>query len=168
MTGIFNIDRIKQNDPLRDKKINALNSIKSYFEGLDKDIQEKHLQGILRNYRQEWHLNNGNDKEFHELMNTSIYTNNFWHGWHHKIVDSNNEEIIKKISINPRKILNISVPVIKENQPANLTLFNPDLPWTLKENEIKSRSKNTPFIGAKFTGKALGIINKGQVVMNDD
>lgn len=76
------------------------------------------------------------------------------------------EEIIKKISINPRKILGIPVPVIKENQPANLTLFNPDQPWTLTENEIKSRSKNTPFIGKKFTGKALGIINKGKLVIN--
>lgn len=77
------------------------------------------------------------------------------------------EEIIRKISVNPRKILNIPVPVIEENQPANLTLFNPELEWVFKESEIKSRSKNTPFIGKKFTGKALGIINKGQVVMND-
>ena len=78
------------------------------------------------------------------------------------------EEIIKKISINPRKILNIPVPVIKENESANLTLFNPELQWVLNENEIKSRSKNTPFTGKKFTGKALGIINKGKVVMNEN
>jgi dihydroorotase len=78
------------------------------------------------------------------------------------------EEIIEKISINPRKILNIPVPVIEENKPANLTLFNPELSWTLTESEIKSRSRNTPFIGKKFTGKALGIINKGQVVMNEN
>src|SRR5688572_1152113 len=78
------------------------------------------------------------------------------------------EEIIEKISINPRKILNIPVPVIEEKQPANLTLFNPELEWVFQENEIKSRSKNTPFIGTKFTGKALGIINKNQVVMNDN
>ena len=78
------------------------------------------------------------------------------------------EEIIKKISINPRKILNIPVPVIDENEPANLTLFNPGTEWILRENQIKSRSKNTPFIGTKFTGKALGIINKGQIVMNDN
>jgi dihydroorotase len=77
------------------------------------------------------------------------------------------EEIIKKISINPRKILNIPVPFIEENQPANLTLFDPELQWTLRENDIKSRSKNTPFTGTKFTGKALGIINKGQLVMNE-
>lgn len=78
------------------------------------------------------------------------------------------EEIIEKISINPRKILNIPVPVIQENKPANLTLFNPELEWILNESEIKSRSKNTPFIGKKFTGKALGIINKGQVVINEN
>jgi dihydroorotase len=77
-------------------------------------------------------------------------------------------EIIEKLCINPRKILNIPVPVIAENKPANLTLFNPDQQWTLMESEIKSRSKNTPFIGKKFTGKVLGIINKGQVMMTND
>lgn len=74
------------------------------------------------------------------------------------------EEIIKKISINPRKILNIPVPSIEENQNANLTFFNPDLKWTFREQHIRSRSKNSPFVGKEFTGKAIAVVNKGQVV----
>ncbi|MBK5283854.1 MAG: amidohydrolase family protein, partial [Bacteroidia bacterium] len=76
------------------------------------------------------------------------------------------EEIINKISINPRKILNIPVPLIEEKQNANLTFFTPDLKWTFTEKHIQSRSKNTPFVGKEFTGKAMGIINKGQIMEN--
>ncbi|HLG36371.1 MAG TPA: dihydroorotase [Bacteroidia bacterium] len=74
------------------------------------------------------------------------------------------EEIINKISSNPRKILNIPVPTIEEEQNANLTFFNPDKKWTFTEKHIRSRSKNSPFIGKVFTGKAVAITNKNQFV----
>ena len=72
------------------------------------------------------------------------------------------EEIIKLISINPRKILNIKQVVIKEGEKANITLFNPDLEWIFTTNDIKSKSSNTPFIGEKLKGKALAIYNKSK------
>ena len=74
------------------------------------------------------------------------------------------EQIIGKIAINPRKILNLDLAVLKEGENANITFFNPSLAWTFKENNIQSKSKNTPFIGMSFTGKALGIYNKKQFV----
>ena len=70
--------------------------------------------------------------------------------------------IIKKIAINPRKILKISEVKIEEGQPANITLFNPDLEWEFKVTDIKSKSVNTPFIGELLKGKALAVYNNGQ------
>ena len=55
---------------------------------------------------------------------------------------------------------------IEEGAEADLTLFNPNLKWTFAESDIKSKSKNTPFVGTDFTGKALGIINKGRLQLN--
>ncbi|MBN4062432.1 amidohydrolase family protein, partial [Bacteroidales bacterium AH-315-I05] len=72
------------------------------------------------------------------------------------------EEIIQKMAIRPREILRIKTPVIKEGETANLTLFNPTVVWTPTEKDIRSKSRNTPFIGTKLTGKALGIYNKGK------
>jgi dihydroorotase len=72
------------------------------------------------------------------------------------------EKIIRKFAINPRKLLKLPIPVIKEGEFANLTLFDPTLEWQLTETDIKSKSKNTPFLNIKLTGKPLGIINKGQ------
>ncbi len=74
------------------------------------------------------------------------------------------QKLIEKIAVNPRKVLKLPVPKIKEREPASLTLFDPGRSWTLSEKDILSRSKNTPFIGKRLLGKALGIINKGTLV----
>ena len=71
----------------------------------------------------------------------------------------NISQIIEKIAINPRKILKLPKVVINEGEYANLTLFDPELEWIFTEKNIKSKSKNTPFIGEKLKGKALGIYN---------
>ncbi len=71
-------------------------------------------------------------------------------------------EIIKKIAINPRKLLQLKSGNIEEGNTANLTLFNPDLEWEFQKTDIESKSVNTPFVGEKLKGKALAICNKGK------
>jgi len=71
-------------------------------------------------------------------------------------------DLITKFAIRPREILNLPIPVIKEGERANLTLFDPHKKWTFTEADIRSRSKNTPFVGTSFKGKALGIYNNKQ------
>ena len=70
--------------------------------------------------------------------------------------------LIEKISTNPRKILNMREVTIKEGEYANITLFNPDLEWEFRPDDIKSKSCNTPFIGQQLKGKALAIFNNGK------
>lgn len=70
------------------------------------------------------------------------------------------EEIIHKISVNPRKILGLKIPVIKEGEEANFTLFDPQAEWTFSPDHLRSKSKNTPFTGTRFTGKAVAVYNK--------
>ena len=72
-------------------------------------------------------------------------------------------KLIEKISINPRKILNIEEVIIEEGKKANITLFDPEIDWVFNEKDIKSKSKNTPFIGEKLKGKALAVINNGEL-----
>jgi dihydroorotase len=71
-------------------------------------------------------------------------------------------EIIEKIAINPRKLLQLESAKIEEGNTANLTLFDPDIEWEFQKIDIKSKSVNTPFIGEKIKGKALAIYNKGK------
>lgn len=73
------------------------------------------------------------------------------------------DELICKISINPRSILKLDIPVIKEGFEANLTLFDPERQWIFEKSDIKSKSKNTPFLGCELVGKPLGIYNKSEL-----
>jgi dihydroorotase len=76
------------------------------------------------------------------------------------------ENIIDALSKKPRSILKLKELVIKEGQPANLTIFNPELEWKFEKKHIQSRSANTSLIGTEFKGKVIGIINNKQVQMN--
>ncbi len=76
------------------------------------------------------------------------------------------EHLTNLLSINPRKIFGVAIPQIKEGATACLTLFNKDEEYIFTEAMIKSKSKNTPFVGKKLKGKVIGIINKGKVVLN--
>ena len=73
------------------------------------------------------------------------------------------EKWVQLLSVNPRKLLGLNPVTIKENEKACLTLFCPDKDWIYEKNNIRSKSKNSPFIGKKFTGKVIGIIHKDQV-----
>lgn len=76
------------------------------------------------------------------------------------------ERLIEILSVNPRKIFGIALPEIKEGASACLTLFNADEEYIFEEFMIKSKSKNSSFVGKKLKGSVIGIINKGQVVLN--
>lgn len=72
-------------------------------------------------------------------------------------------QIVEKFAINPRKILNLPVPQIKVGETANLTIIDPELIWTVDLSKFKSKSKNSPFDKRLLTGKAIAVINKGQM-----
>lgn len=76
-------------------------------------------------------------------------------------------DLVEKMVLAPRRVLGLPAPEIKPGVRAELTLFDPDAEWVLKENDIRSKSRNTPFVGQKFKGKVLGIVSKGQVFTND-
>ncbi|MFK7757611.1 MAG: dihydroorotase [Flavobacteriales bacterium] len=72
------------------------------------------------------------------------------------------EEIVSKFSEAPREILNLPKVEITEGAEANLTLFNPTEQWTFHREEMLSKSKNSPYNGMTFTGKVLGVVNRGK------
>ncbi|MBI3500182.1 MAG: dihydroorotase [Bacteroidetes bacterium] len=75
-------------------------------------------------------------------------------------------ELVKKFSVRPREIFGLPVSKIKAGEKANLTLFLPNKEWKLEEKNIRSKSKNTPFIGKKLKGKIVGVVNNGSVSIN--
>jgi dihydroorotase len=75
-------------------------------------------------------------------------------------------KMVELLSLNARRILGLPLTGIAEGEDADLTIFDPDMKWTFSEKDIRSRSKNTPFVGRDLTGKALGIIHKDKISLS--
>lgn len=72
------------------------------------------------------------------------------------------DDLIVKVTDNPRKLLGMEVPVIEVDARANLTLFDPDREWTFAAGDNLSRAKNSPWIQQKLKGKAMGGVNNNR------
>ncbi len=73
------------------------------------------------------------------------------------------EMIIQKMAVNPRKILNLDVPVIAEGKKANLVVFDENAEWTFDKSNNRSKSYNSPFIGKKLRGSILLTYNNNKL-----
>ncbi len=72
-------------------------------------------------------------------------------------------EIIYKMSINPRKIFKLREARIQIGIQANLTILNLYQEWTVDKYSFKSKSINTPFHGWKLKGKPIGVLNNSKL-----
>jgi dihydroorotase len=78
------------------------------------------------------------------------------------------DKIVEKLSINPRKILNIPVPGFEVGQPADFTILDTEEVWTVDIQKFKSKSRNSPFDKRLLTGRAVGVINKIQMYYKNE
>ncbi len=74
--------------------------------------------------------------------------------------------IAQLFSENARKIFNLPKAGITEGAKAELTLFNQNEVSTLHQEQVLSKSKNSPFIDKALNGKVIGIIHKGALILN--
>jgi len=70
--------------------------------------------------------------------------------------------IVEKLAINPRKLLNLNIPVIEEGAEANFTVLATDKKWIYNASSNYSKSANNPLMGTELTGKAILVYNNNQ------
>ena len=68
--------------------------------------------------------------------------------------------VIKLLTCNPRKIMGFEEDLFKIGAEVELTIFDPNLEYVFKKENIKSRSVNSPYIGEKMIGKIAYTISK--------
>ncbi len=73
-------------------------------------------------------------------------------------------EAIKKLTINPARILNLPYGRITPGEPAFVTLIDPTLEWTVKSEEFYSLSRNCPFENKRLKGVVRATIVEGRLV----
>jgi dihydroorotase len=72
-------------------------------------------------------------------------------------------ELIAKMSLNPARILNLPKGTLKAGADADITVFDPQLQWTVDVQTFCSKGKNSPFHGWEMRGKAILTVVGGQI-----
>lgn len=72
------------------------------------------------------------------------------------------DKIVELISTNPRKLHNQITP-IAVGEKANITVFETNSEYVFDAKNIKSLSKNNPFVGSKLRGSIVATINNNAI-----
>ncbi|MEI7959084.1 MAG: dihydroorotase, partial [Verrucomicrobiota bacterium] len=72
--------------------------------------------------------------------------------------------LIELYTVNPARLLKLDRGTLSVGAPADVTLINPGLEWTVDKHASFSRSRNTPFHGWELKGRAVRTIVGGKTV----
>jgi dihydroorotase len=64
----------------------------------------------------------------------------------------------------PAKIACLPVPRIREGARADLVLVDPEAKWTVMPEQLRSKSKNSPFVGREVKGRVKMTLASGKVI----
>jgi dihydroorotase len=73
-------------------------------------------------------------------------------------------ELVRKISLNPAKILDVNKGTLGSGKDADITIVSPDKEWVVNKVGFVSKSKNSAFIGRKLKGVVEYTIYKGKII----
>ena len=76
--------------------------------------------------------------------------------------------LIEMFTAEPAKLLKLEAGTLSVGAPADVTLLNPDLEWTVQIDKFESGSRNSPFDGWKLKGRAVRTIVGGKTVWELD
>jgi dihydroorotase len=72
--------------------------------------------------------------------------------------------LIKAMSTRPAELLGLPGGTLRPGAPADVIVIDPDVPWILDRDELKSKCRNTPFDEARLQGRAMRTIVAGRTV----
>ncbi len=72
--------------------------------------------------------------------------------------------LLKAMSSRPAELLGLPGGTLRPGAPADVIVIDPDVPWVLDRDELKSKCRNTPFDEARWQGRAVRTIVAGRTV----
>ena len=76
--------------------------------------------------------------------------------------------LVELFSTGPARIVGLDRGTLRSGAVADITIFDPERNWSYDVNQSLSRSRNSPFHGAKFRGGPVATIVAGRVVWQVD
>ena len=74
-------------------------------------------------------------------------------------------ELLEKMTINPAKIFGLPSGRVELGGPADFTLIDPEIEWTVES--FVSKASNSPFIGHTLKGKVMATFVGGKDIYRD-
>ena len=72
--------------------------------------------------------------------------------------------LLRAMTINPAKLLGLPSGRLEKGAPADLTLFDLNTPWVVDRDQLRARSKNSPFDEMQLKGRVLHTLVAGKTV----
>ncbi len=76
--------------------------------------------------------------------------------------------LIRCMSERPAELMHLPVGGLVEGAGADFILLDPELEWSVTENDLVSTSRNSAFLGEKLTGKVLATFLRGRLTHRDE
>ena len=75
-------------------------------------------------------------------------------------------QLLQAMTANPAKLLGLDSGRLAKGAPADLAVIDLTAPWSVEPEQLRSKSKNTPFDEARFEGRTLLTLVAGRLVYN--
>ncbi|MCM2263568.1 MAG: dihydroorotase [Desulfuromonadales bacterium] len=72
-------------------------------------------------------------------------------------------QMVEKMAVNPSALLGLGRGTLQAGAPADITVIDPNLAWTVTAEGLRSKSKNSPFLGQQMTGAAKCTVVGGEI-----
>ena len=77
-------------------------------------------------------------------------------------------EVLAKMTVNPARLLHLPEGRLAKGAPADMVVFDVDVPWRVDVSSFHSKSKNSPFDGRPVQGRVLRTVVGGRTVYRRD
>jgi dihydroorotase len=85
---------------------------------------------------------------------------------HRRVIDP--ARLVTLMSSNPARLIRCEGGTLAPGSPADITVIDSTLQWTVEADGFRSLSRNTPFNGMRLTGGAVMTIVEGRIVYARD
>ncbi len=75
--------------------------------------------------------------------------------------------MISRLTIDPARAYGLPAGRLRVGDAGDVTVFDPNVEWTLEEGKMHSKGKNTPLIGQRLVGKVVATAVAGKLVHVD-
>jgi len=73
-------------------------------------------------------------------------------------------QAVERLATNPARLLGGDRGTLRVGAPADVTLIDPERPWTIEPERFRSKSRNCPFAGWKVNARVVAVVRGGRLL----